>query len=69
MIRRDILFFIGIIIYGLAIYFILPGYNTPQEIIVHMGIFTILLVVYLWGIIVLELISKKISDWNCKKLF
>ncbi len=69
MIRRDILFFIGIIIYELAIYFILPEYNTPQEIIVHMGIFTILLVVYLWGIIILELISKKISDWNCKKLF
>lgn len=69
MIRRDILFFIGIIIYGLAIYFILPRYCTPQDIIVHMGIFTILLVVYMWGIIVLELISKKISDWNCKKLF
>lgn len=69
MIRRDISFFIGIIIYGLAIYFILPKYSIQQDIIVHMGIFTILLVVYLCGIIVLELISKKISDWNCKKLF
>lgn len=69
MIRRDILFFIGIIIYGLAIYFILPGYSTPREIIVHMGIWTMLLVVYWVDIIVLEFISKKIRDWNCKKLF
>ena len=35
MIRRDILYLIGIIIWGLAIWLILPRYETSQEIIAH----------------------------------
>lgn len=69
MIRRDILYLIGIIIWGLAIWLILPRYETSQEIIAHFTVWTIILVLYLFGIIVLELIFKKFGDWNSKKLF
>lgn len=69
MIRRDILYIIGIIIWGLAIWFILPGYETSQEIMAHFTVWTIILVLYLFGIIVLELIFKKFGDWDSKKLF
>ena len=69
MIRRDILYLIGIIIWGLAIWLILPRYETSQEIIAHFTVWTIILVLYLFGIIVLELIFKKFGDWDSKKLF
>lgn len=69
MIRRDILYLIGIIIWGLAIWLILPRYETSQEIIAHFMVWTIILVLYLFGIVVLELIFKKFGDWDSKKLF
>lgn len=69
MIRRDILYLIGIIIWGLAIWLILPRYETPQEIIAHFMVWTIILVLYLFCIVVLELIFKKFGDWDSKKLF
>ena len=69
MIRRDILYIIGIIIWGFAIWLILPRYENSQEIIAHFLVWTIILILYLFGIIVLELIFKKFGDWNSKKLF
>ena len=69
MIRRDILYLIGIIIWGLAIWLILPRYETSQEIIAHFMVWTIILVLYLFCIVVLELIFKKFGDWDSKKLF
>ena len=69
MIRRDILYIIGIIIWGFANWLILPGYETSQEMAAHLLVWTIILDLYLFGIIILELISKKFRDWDSKKLF
>ena len=69
MIRRDILFFIGIIMWGVNLLFIHPTYNTSTDIYVHMTICTILLVLYMFIILLLEIFSEKVKNWNNKKVF
>ena len=55
--------------WGVNLLFIHPTYNTSTDIYVHMTICTILLVLYMFIILLLEIFSEKVKNWNNKKVF
>lgn len=70
MLKRDILFFVGIIAFVIATCFILPHYaDTSAQIIKTFTIWMCLLDLYLILIMVASYVFPKFGEWGDKRLF
>ena len=67
--RRDVLIFLGIVIFAVMFYLVLPIPATSVGIIKHFAIGFASLDVYMILLMILSSTIRKFGDWGDKKLF
>jgi len=69
MLRRDLLFFVGIIVWGLLSYYVIPWPTTFDAAYWHLVWLLLGLLGYFILIIVFSYVFPKFGKWGDKRLF